>query len=125
MACACAVATTRWLVRRALEIRANVARKADVQLMVRRTLAAYRRIDILATIAGTTSFGAGATLAEKEWDRVQAVNLKSVFLCIQAVIPAMRRQKHGRKGHIAPASAARRNSAQAMTGSGVTPSPRR
>lgn len=82
--------------RGALELRANVARKADVQRVVRRTLAAYRRIDILATIAGTTSFGAGATLPEKEWDRVQAVNLKSVFLCIQAVIPAMRRQKHGR-----------------------------
>jgi len=82
--------------RRALELRADVARKADVRQMVRRALAAYRRIDILATIAGTTSFGAGATLSEREWDRVQTVNLKSVFLCVQAVIPAMRRQRYGR-----------------------------
>lgn len=82
--------------RRAVEVRANVVRKAEVAKVIRCTLAAFGRIDILATIAGTTSFGAGASLSEAEWDRVQAINLKSVFVCIQAVIPAMRRQRYGR-----------------------------
>ena len=82
--------------RRVLELKADVSRKADVARVVKRALAAFGRIDILANVAGTTSFGAGATLTEAEWDRVLAINLKSVFFCIQAVIPAMRAQRYGR-----------------------------
>jgi 3-oxoacyl-[acyl-carrier protein] reductase len=42
------------------------------------------------------SQGNAETLAEAEWDRVMAVNLKGVFLCCQAVIPAMRAARYGR-----------------------------
>jgi 3-oxoacyl-[acyl-carrier protein] reductase len=34
-------------------------------------------------------------MTEERWDQVQSVNLKSAFLCTQAVAPSMIRQKHG------------------------------
>jgi NAD(P)-dependent dehydrogenase (short-subunit alcohol dehydrogenase family) len=40
-------------------------------------------------------------LAEEQWDRVLGVNLKGVFLCIQAVLPTMMQQKKGRIVNIA------------------------
>lgn len=82
--------------RRSIAVQADLSRQEDVARMVRESLAAFPRIDILANIAGTTSFGPGASLDEAEWDRVQSVNLKSVFFCIQAVIPTMRAQRYGR-----------------------------
>jgi 3-oxoacyl-[acyl-carrier protein] reductase len=57
----------------------------------------YGRVDILVNNAG--SMVERATLAEMTegvWDRVMDVNLKSVYLCSQAVLPLMKRQGRGR-----------------------------
>jgi 3-oxoacyl-[acyl-carrier protein] reductase len=57
----------------------------------------YGRLDILVNNAG--SFVNRLTLAEmteEVWDRVMEVNLKSVYLCSQAVLPMMKRQGGGR-----------------------------
>lgn len=81
---------------RAIAAALDVTRRAEIDAAVARTLAAFGRLDILVNAAGVVSFGAAATLAEEEWDRVLAINLKGTFLCCQAVIPAMRRQRHGR-----------------------------
>jgi NAD(P)-dependent dehydrogenase (short-subunit alcohol dehydrogenase family) len=47
-------------------------------------------------VAGVVSFGDAATLAEAEWDRVMAINLKGSFLACQAVMAGMKRLQFGR-----------------------------
>jgi 3-oxoacyl-[acyl-carrier protein] reductase len=79
-----------------LNLAVDVTDSAQVRAMVDRVVAEYGRLDILVNVAGTVSMGAAATLPEAEWDRVMAVNLKGSFLCCQAVIPAMRANRHGR-----------------------------
>ena len=89
-------AEIRALGRRAIEVNADVTRKAANQEMVAQAVAALGKVDILVTVAGVVSLGAAETLAEEEWDRVMAVNLKGVFLSCQAVIPHMRGRRYGR-----------------------------
>ena len=73
---------------RALSIVADVGDAEQVREMVAETVAHFGKIDILVNNAGTI---AGkdrvpvVDLAESDWDRVQRVNVKGVFLCSQAV----------------------------------------
>ncbi len=73
---------------RAISIVADVADAEQVKEMVEQTVAHFGKIDILINNAGTI---AGkdrvpvVDLAEEDWDRVQRVNVKGVFLCSQAV----------------------------------------
>jgi len=82
--------------RRAIAAHTDVTRRSDVEAMVAGTVAAFGRVDILVNVAGIVSFGSAATLAEAEWDRVLAINLKGTFLCCQAVIAPMRARNYGR-----------------------------
>jgi NAD(P)-dependent dehydrogenase (short-subunit alcohol dehydrogenase family) len=70
---------------RALTIQADVSQKKDVDRMVQTVLDAFGKIDVLVNNAGIFIGGGIADLKEEVWDRVMAVNLKSVFLCCQAV----------------------------------------
>lgn len=70
---------------RALTIQADVSQKKDVDRMVEAALDTLGKIDILVNNAGIFIGGGIAGLKEEVWDRVMAVNLKSVFLCCQAV----------------------------------------
>ena len=74
----------------------DVRSAEQVHAVVAQTLAAFGRIDVLVNVAGITSFGAGASLADEEWDRVLDINLSGSFRCCKAVVPAMRAQGHGR-----------------------------
>ena len=73
---------------RAISVVADVANARQVKEMVDQTVAHFGKIDILVNNAGTM---AGkdrvpvVDLAEEDWDRVQRVNVKGVFLCSQAV----------------------------------------
>ena len=73
---------------RAMSVVADVADAGQVKEMVDQTVAHFGKIDILVNNAGTI---AGkdrvpvVDLAEEDWDRVQRVNVKGVFLCSQAV----------------------------------------
>lgn len=80
----------------AIAFQIDVTQRAAVEEMVRATKEKFGGIDVLVTAAGVVSFGAAATLTEPEWDRVIAINLKGVFLCCQAVIPALRERPGGR-----------------------------
>ena len=82
--------------RRVIEIATDVSSKRANEAMVERTLEAFGKVDILVTVAGVVSLGSAEQLAEDEWDRVMAINLKGVFLSCQAVIAPMRRQRYGR-----------------------------
>jgi 3-oxoacyl-[acyl-carrier protein] reductase len=81
----------------ALLVQGDVSDSGEVGRMVREIEAHYGRLDILVNNAG--SFVNRLTLdemTEEVWDRVMAVNLKSVYLCSQAVLPMMRKQGGGR-----------------------------
>ncbi len=80
----------------AIAFQIDTTQRAAVEDIVRTTKEKFGGVDILVTAAGVVSFGAAATLAEAEWDRVIAINLKGVFLCCQAVIPGMRERCGGR-----------------------------
>ncbi len=75
----------------------DVADAGNVRRMVGEIEDRYGRLDILVNNAG--SLVERRTLEEMSedlWQRVMDVNLKSVYLCSQAVLPMMRRQGKGR-----------------------------
>lgn len=90
------VAACRAAGRRVVDIPTDVTDAGHVKALVRRALDAFGKIDILVNVAGTVSFGSAEMLAESEWDRILAVNLKGTFLCCQAVIAPMRERRYGR-----------------------------
>ena len=90
------VAATGALGCHVIDVPTDVTRSAEVKQLVDSAIAAFGKVDILVNVAGTTSFGSAQGLDEAEWDRVLTVNLKGTFLCCQAVIDIMRRQKYGR-----------------------------
>ena len=67
--------------------RADVSQSADVAAMVERCLATYGRIDILHNNVGILEVGGCVEASEESWDRVNEVNLKSVFLTCKHVLP--------------------------------------
>jgi NAD(P)-dependent dehydrogenase (short-subunit alcohol dehydrogenase family) len=74
---------------------ADVSRAGEVEAMVAACLKAHRRIDVLDNNVGIAEMGSVVEVAEADWDRVFAVNLKSAFLAMKHVIPVMARQGGG------------------------------
>jgi len=73
----------------------DVAEAADVTALVEYCLATYGRIDILHNNVGIVALGGPVETDEETWDRVMAVNLKSMFLTCKAVLPVMEQQGGG------------------------------
>ncbi|WP_302059312.1 SDR family NAD(P)-dependent oxidoreductase [Paraburkholderia sp. CNPSo 3274] len=78
-----------------IAIAADVSRSEDVKQVVEQTTGKYGRIDILHNNVGIEYLGGPVDTPESEWDRVHAVNLKSVFLACKHVIPHMEAQGGG------------------------------
>jgi NAD(P)-dependent dehydrogenase (short-subunit alcohol dehydrogenase family) len=74
----------------------DVTNKASVRQMVQTTLDRWGRIDILVNVAGGADRKAVVEMTETDWDHIVDMNLKSVFLCCQAVLPTMLKQKYGK-----------------------------
>lgn len=82
---------------KAIAVGADVSKKADVTVLVAKTVEHFGAVDILVNNAGVESMPCLIQdLSEEQWDRVLAVNLKGVFLCCQAVVPQMMKQGKGR-----------------------------
>jgi 3-oxoacyl-[acyl-carrier protein] reductase len=79
----------------------DVTQKEPVQQLVEAALKRWNRIDILVNNAGGAIRRAVLEMEESEWDQVVTLNLKSVFLCSQAVLPAMTKQRSGKIVNIA------------------------
>ena len=79
----------------ALPVRADVSKEEDVQSLVSQTMDRFGRIDMLINNAGIGSFANVESLSVGKFDRMWEVNVRGVFLCTRAVLPAMIRQKSG------------------------------
>ena len=90
---------------RAMAIGADVSQAADVARMVVAVEAALGPVDILVNNAGLALMRTVDTLTEADFDQTIAVNLKSAFLCTQAVIPGMRSRQWGRIVNISSGAA--------------------
>jgi len=80
-----------------LPVPADVTDSSQVQHLVQTTRQELGEIEILVNNAGIGFFAPAHELAEADWDRVMATNLKSAFLCSRAVVPQMIRR---RRGHV-------------------------
>jgi len=80
----------------AVHVVADVSDERQVKEMVRQILEQLGRVDILVNNAGICPITPVESITTEEWDLVLSVNLKSAFLCSQAVIPAMREQRAGK-----------------------------
>lgn len=73
----------------------NAADFAATEEVVKQIKDDFGHIDILVNNAGITKDGLMLRMTEAQWDAVIAVNLKSAFNYIHAVLPIMMRQKAG------------------------------
>ena len=77
-------------------VRCDVSRRAEVDAAVAACLQAFGRVDILVNNAGTTHRNQSMLeVDEATFDRVFAVNVKSIFHTTQAVVPLMKAQGRG------------------------------
>jgi 3-oxoacyl-[acyl-carrier protein] reductase len=90
---------------RATGIAADVSQAAAVAKMVDLAGSTLGTIDILVNNAGLAIVRSIDDLTESDFDLTIAVNLKSAFLCTQAVLPAMRAKKWGRIVNISSGAA--------------------
>jgi 3-oxoacyl-[acyl-carrier protein] reductase len=90
---------------RAMEIGADVSRATDVADMMSAVEGELGPVDVLVNNAGIGLVRSVDDLTEEDFDRTIAVNLKSVFLCTQAVVPSMRARKWGRIVNISSGAA--------------------
>lgn len=81
---------------RAFAVRADVSKRAEVAKMVAAVERDFGRLDILVNNAGIFFPAKFEDLTDEQWDRIMDANLKSQFLCSQAVAPIMKRQGRGR-----------------------------
>jgi NAD(P)-dependent dehydrogenase (short-subunit alcohol dehydrogenase family) len=80
---------------RATAFTADASSEADIAAMIASCLKAYGRIDVLDNNVGIAETGSVVDVAEADWDRVFAVNLKSAYLAMKHVIPVMVAQGGG------------------------------
>ena len=77
-------------------VQTNVAQNDSVMDMVTATLKAFGKIDILINNAGTTHLPAPMEdVTEDDFDKVFAVNCKSVYLTAKHIVPLMKAQGSG------------------------------
>lgn len=74
----------------------DVTRKADVAAMVDQAVAAFGGLDVMVNNAGVTHKNQSLmTVTEEEFDRIYAVNVKSIYLATLACVPEMEKRGGG------------------------------
>jgi len=79
----------------AIAITGDVRSEEDINQAVRTTEQSLGSIDILINNAGVMLLKPFHEMTVKEWDFVQDVNIRGVYLCTRAVVPQMIEKKHG------------------------------
>ncbi|MGF1475820.1 MAG: SDR family NAD(P)-dependent oxidoreductase [Geminicoccaceae bacterium] len=91
----------RALGRKATAIEADVSQWDQVQAMVNKAIADLGKLDVAVNNAGVISIKSVENLTPEDWDAVNNVNAKGVFLCAKAEMGPMARQGWGRIINIA------------------------
>jgi len=78
-----------------LAVKCDVTKKEGVDKMVEMAVKKWGRVDILVNNAGICQFKPFLELTEEDWDRTLDINLKGYFLCAQACVKEMIKQKSG------------------------------
>ncbi|MFE9325588.1 SDR family NAD(P)-dependent oxidoreductase [Nocardia sp. NPDC052278] len=81
---------------RAIAVRADVTVRAEVDAMTERVGSELGPVDVLVNNAGIATIRGVDDITEEDFDQTLAANLKSAFLCTQAVVPGMRKRGWGR-----------------------------
>jgi 2-hydroxycyclohexanecarboxyl-CoA dehydrogenase len=90
---------------RAIACRVDVSQRAQINAGLDRVHAELGPVQILVNNAGITDFTPFLEVTEEGWDRIMSVNLKSMLLCTQAVLPDMLAAGWGRVINISSSSA--------------------
>jgi 3-oxoacyl-[acyl-carrier protein] reductase len=90
---------------KAIAVQADVSRAGEVTRLMAAVERGLGPIDVLVNNAGVGLVRSVDDLTEADFDLTIAVNLKSVFLCTQAVIPGMRARQWGRIVNISSGAA--------------------
>ena len=91
-----AAAVAREIGPAAISVTADVTKRADIENAVRKTLDAFSRIDIVVNNAGWSHKNRPMLeVTEDEFDRVYAINVKSIFHMANAVVPLLAKQGGG------------------------------
>ncbi|QJD85863.1 SDR family NAD(P)-dependent oxidoreductase [Cohnella herbarum] len=80
----------------AMFVRADVSRRADVEAMVQAVASRFGPVDILVNNAGIDPRKNWLEITEEDWDHIMGVNVRSQFLCSQAVFPYMKERGRGK-----------------------------
>ncbi|WP_395709398.1 SDR family NAD(P)-dependent oxidoreductase [Reyranella sp.] len=89
----------------AMMVKADVSQAVDVEAMMAAIERELGPVDVLVNNAGVGLVRSVDELTEADFDLTIAVNLKSVFLCTQAVLPGMRARQWGRIVNISSGAA--------------------
>lgn len=81
--------------RKAIAVQGDVSERSDVEGLIAQTVKAFGRLDVLINNAGVYPLASLLEMPEGEWDRVLDANLRSVYLCTQAVARQMIEQGRG------------------------------
>jgi NAD(P)-dependent dehydrogenase (short-subunit alcohol dehydrogenase family) len=74
----------------AMTVHADICNAKDIEALVQSTYDRFGRIEILVNNAGVGLLGSVEDTTEEDWDRMMALNLKSVFLLSKAVLKYMK-----------------------------------
>ncbi len=87
-----------------MAMKVDVSKKDEVKKFIKRVIRIYKGIDILINNAGICPRTTFNQIKEKEWDQVFAINLKSIFLLSQLILPWMKKSCSGVVINIASAA---------------------
>ena len=90
---------------KAVAVAADVSVAAAVEAMLGTVAAQLGPVDLLVNNAGVALRRSIDDLSEADFDQTMATNLKSAFLCTQAVVPGMRERRFGRIVNISSGAA--------------------
>lgn len=80
----------------AIAVQGDVTKRADVKAIIEAAVGQFGRLDIVVNNAGTTHINKPALeVTEAEFDRIYAVNVKSIYLTTLSAVPTMEKQGGG------------------------------
>jgi 3-oxoacyl-[acyl-carrier protein] reductase len=82
--------------RKGIAIKADIAKPANAKKVVDQTMKLFGRIDVLVNNAGIWTYGAIGSMKDSVWKETMEVNLDGMFYLTNAVVPVMKKQKHGK-----------------------------